>query len=176
MGSIGSINVKTAEHLFGKYRQQLVRYSQLIVGCQFIAEEIVQEVFLRFATKNFSQELQSPIAYLRVMVRNESHDFLKKRKRETSRDEKYSRLLSDIQANRHESNPETGSIYASQMKRIAECLDSLPPLKRRAITLYFFEELSFRKIADELGISVGKAHALVSEAISQCEAEIGKDG
>ncbi|MEM7214746.1 MAG: sigma-70 family RNA polymerase sigma factor [Pseudomonadota bacterium] len=169
---MGSPDVSSATILYGRHREQLIRLAYSIVGNSNLAEEIVQDAFLHFSTGKIPEDIKSPIAYLRAMVRNLSIETVRKIIRENRTYELYSEDLRDELSGQAELNPEIIFLWRSEFEAFHLALRGLPVATQEAVKLYLVEELNFRQIAERMQVSVGKAHSLVTDGISACEQKL----
>ena len=74
--------------LFPEYRQQAWKYARWLTGCDFDADEVVQDAFCKLAEREsqgmaVSADL-NPSALLFAIVRNQSFDLLRRKKKHRS--------------------------------------------------------------------------------------------
>jgi RNA polymerase sigma-70 factor (ECF subfamily) len=131
------------------------------------AEDLAQEVFLRFWEKRAQIEVNSSLpAYLRRMAINEALGYLRRHKH-------YEEAAFEPQ---HEtgmgSSAEEHYLHGELEERIKQVIDTLPPKCRAVFQLSRFEELTYNEIANQMGISVktvenqmGKALKLMRERL-----------
>lgn len=67
-GVMGTQPVAEIEDLYRSHRQSMVRLARLLTGSPAVAEELVQEAFIKFARSAGKKD--EPAAYLRVIVVN----------------------------------------------------------------------------------------------------------
>ena len=74
--------------LFPEYRQQAWRYARWLTGCDFDADEVVQDAFCKLAERESKGQAivgdSNPAALLFTIVRNQSFDLLRRKKRHRS--------------------------------------------------------------------------------------------
>jgi RNA polymerase sigma-70 factor (ECF subfamily) len=142
------------EPLVRKYQVQAIRVAYQITLDRRIAEEIVQEAFLKFyhGIKRFDPDrLFWP--YFRRIVTNDALKALESRKREMPF------TLVDNSAGVHTVEatvlPDSRLEASEARQHIKDALKQLSPRQRTVIVLYYVEELNEREIATELGIALG---------------------
>lgn len=159
---------KTAALLFLQHRNELRRVARRIVGCPDQAEDIVQEAFFKFASRDQQATVEAPAGYLARIVRNLAIDLLRRKQRE---DRIFDNRL-DSQAVEElvdeRSDPESAVVHRDEYRRICDALDELPARMRRAVRMHMIEGASLREIAERLGVSVGTAHSLVKDGTKHC--------
>lgn len=142
--------------LFGvlvrRYEAKLLRYARKFLFGYQDAEDIVQEVFLKAYVniQNFDTSKKFS-AWLYRIAHNEFINAIKKRGRErlpflnldTLFPHPASRETTDREINKKESQ-----------QILNQCLGKLDPKYREPLVLYYFEELSYKEIADVLHIPV----------------------
>jgi RNA polymerase sigma-70 factor (ECF subfamily) len=148
------------EDFFRAEETPLLHYAYRLVRRKEVAEELVQEAFLR-AHQHWAS-VDQPRPWLYRAVRNLALNYLRKHKRETLGEEETAAFeqMPDKQANMLE------AVGALQI-----IIGDLEPEERDLIRLKYEENLSYTKIAEQLGISVGNVgyrlhHLLKSMAVS----------
>lgn len=146
------------------HRKALVRYAARLLGNPTQAEDIVQEAWLRLAPET---SCRSPISYLYRIVHNLAIDS-GRQVRVQRQDEHSERQLAELPAPQH--CPASAALYADQLRALQRALERLPKRTQDAFYLHRIEGLTFPRIAERLGISVGLAHQLVRDALTYCAA------
>ncbi|GAB4277796.1 MAG: RNA polymerase sigma-70 factor [Marinilabiliales bacterium] len=151
--------------IFDKYYLSLFYYAKTFVNNQEIAEDIVQETFLKiWQKKEQIKNYDSIQSYLFVSVKNTCLDYLKHNK--TANDYKNQENFNSLNNNNTDHLIRESEIKAQLHKAI----DTLPPQCRTVFTLSRFENMKQKDIAKKLGISLktvenhmGKALMLIKE-------------
>ncbi len=73
----GPISDDVIDGLYRSHRVALLRIALLVTGSRSVAEDIVQESFLRF--RSASGEISNHPAYLRKVVLNQARQYLRRR-------------------------------------------------------------------------------------------------
>jgi len=125
----------------------LVRYAQTIVRDAAVAEDLVQEGFLRlWVQRNKLNLSRSPKTFLYVIVRNLAHEHERTQSR-------HRRLLStNVDAWRHH-NPEATTEAERLEAHLRAWITELPNRQREAFILSRSHGLSYEEIADVMQIS-----------------------
>lgn len=157
------IDLEARHEVYIANRTALVAYATRILGSREVAEDIVQDAFLRFAPANTNtgSSAQS-LAYLYKIVRNLSFDFLKRQKiemREKQNEPPYWSIPNALPT------PEDFVVVADEIKQISRALDDLPVDVRIALEMHRFGGYNLEEIAVHLGISVATAHRHVRTAM-----------
>lgn len=148
--------------VFLRCKPALIESAASIVG-RPRAEDVVQDAWLRFTGP--LPDLRQPAGYLFRVVRNLAIDLLRRSSWEVQGEAAETVLMSTVE---RAATPEQQAIASDDLRSVMQVLDGLPPLTRRAFELHRFEEHSYSEIARRLGVSQGKAHALVQDAVARC--------
>ncbi|SMC95760.1 RNA polymerase sigma-70 factor [Pedobacter africanus] len=138
------------EHLFKMHFKALHAYAIAILRDEDIAEEVVQNMFLKFWEKRELLNIQTSVkAYLYKCVYHDSLNLLKHEKIKT----KYQDFATYTMNSHNE--PASSKVETSELERqIGLALNELPEQCRTIFQMSRFEELKYREIADQLGLSV----------------------
>ena len=126
----------------------MVRLATLLIDSQEIAEEVVQDCFVRLHPR--FDTLDDPVAYLRSAVVNACRSTGRRRTLERAH----------LRAER----PMVAELGADE---ILDALAGLPPRQRAALVLRFYEDLSGDQIADVLGCRPGTVKSLISRGLAR---------
>ena len=136
-------------YLFNTFSQKLFVYAKTMVNDQTIAQDIVQEVFLK--TWQFRKNLKSEYSIQSFLYKCVHNEFIKrhhKRKSMMLIQKKYIEALTEI-------TEETNSTELEKMIcMIRREIDTLPLKCKEIFELSKFEGLSNKEIADYLNISI----------------------
>ncbi len=138
------------------HRQQylpMVRLATLVVGSVAIAEEVVQDCFVRLHPK-FDQ-IVSPEAYLRRAVINGCRSVLRRRQRERLR-----------------LRQEPVEFAQPGGNELFDALDRLPYRNRAALVLRFYEDLPVAEVAAILECRPGTVKSLVHRGLAALRKEL----
>ena len=127
------------EELVERYRQPLFRFAFFRLGSRMDAEDVVQDAFLKWASKP-ERSVGNPQAYLFRMVSNGCCDRHRRRAPLVP--------LDDRQSLPAESFEESEAL--EEARRIEALLDRLPPEQAEAIRLHTYASLRFTEIAEVL--------------------------
>lgn len=157
--------------IYDQNKEDLTRFSRSIVGDWPMAEDVLQDAWMKFLRVASTSHLEEPVAYLRVIVRTLSLDALRKTKRDNAH-------LGGVLAENHETEdrinpgPEQSAIARLELERLQAIMNELPEKTRRALVLYWQEEQSLRDIAEELAVSLGQAHRLIKDGVEHCRSRM----
>lgn len=132
--------------------EAMVRVAQRYLDRRDLAEEAVQESFIRFRRSMETVEMKSPSAYLRMIVLNTARSMLRRRQCQD-------RWRPEHPV--HIRMPDEVCVDADIGERVRNACAGLPDQQRRVVELRYWHDLSEAEISDSLGISRGsvKTHA-----------------
>lgn len=126
----------------------MVRLAVLLVDSQAIAEEVVQDCFVRLHPR--FDRIDDPVAYLRRAVVNGCRSVGRRQTMERAR----------LRVER----PVAAELGADEL---LDALAGLPPRQRAALVLRFYEDLSGPQIAEVLGCRPGTVKSLIHRGLAQ---------
>jgi len=132
----------------------MVRLAAWLVNDVALAEEIVQDAFVRIATSSRSlATVDSSTAYLRTTVVNVAR----------------TRIRRLALARRHQPKPSNPAPSAEDLladDELAAAVASLPRRQRECVALRYTDDLTINDIADTLGISPGAVKSHLHRALT----------
>ena len=148
-------------------RADLIRFFTRRTGSADAAEDIVQEVYLKLRAVPAGEAIQSPEALLYRMGSNVMLDRLKQMRRQSAREEGWSRLWAgDGPESTADEAPADAVVAARQrLSQLLATLETLPPATAQAFRLHKFEGLSHPEIATRLGVSRSTVEKYVMAAM-----------
>lgn len=162
-GDLASFN-----SLYREYYKKLCFHAFRIINRMDIAEEIVQDVFVKIWNKRDSLNLPDNISnYLYRAVLNESLNYVKKQKRNVY-DENGFQNLEDISNNSYEYKKSQKELR----KRIRQAIKHLPDKTRRVFIMSRKLEFSYQDIANKLNISVKGVEYHICSALKQLRKDL----
>ncbi|WEK19934.1 MAG: RNA polymerase sigma-70 factor [Candidatus Pedobacter colombiensis] len=142
-------NAKAFSELFHHYSPKVFQYALKIVKSDTLAEEIVQEVFVKIWNLEAQlSHIENLDAYLRVLTRNHTLKVLR-------------RIALEIKTNRmmvhdyHEDHNDTEEyiIFKDSEKILNEAIEKLPAQQKLVYCLCHQEGLKYEEVAQKLNIS-----------------------
>ena len=131
--------------LFMKYHQQLGAYIYRITNSAEIAEEIVQDVFLKiWLNREALAGVQNFKAYLFVVSKNQALNCLRKMAKEQMLKNQWESTCTNM----HEDDD-----LNEYRKLIDQAIDQLPPQQQKVYLLSRHKRLKYAEISDEMNIS-----------------------
>lgn len=144
---------KAFEALFRAYAEDLCAFAETITRHGEVAEDIVQDLFVRLWAERSSWRPPARLrAYLYASVRNRAFDYCRHRHvaeawaAETAREE------ARREAAAH--TPLEDLCYQELTRQVQEAIDRLPEQRRTVFLLSRQHGLSYKEIAEVLGVSV----------------------
>jgi RNA polymerase sigma factor (sigma-70 family) len=139
--------------LYGRQRQSMVRLARLLTGSFEIAEELVQEAFVKLQLSPTVAE--NPDSYLRAVVTNLSWGYLRRRRLERAF-RPHDRIVVPA--------PEIDETWAVVCR--------LPFRQRAVLALRYYEDLSEAEIADILGCRIGTVKSSHHRALATLKRQL----
>ena len=155
------------EALFDAEESPLLRYAYGIVARREIAEEIVQDAFLKL--HKHWKDINTPRAWLYRATRNLCLNYLRKHQRESLCDESDKKPSS-----KDHPDEELGRMEAIGTLRIL--VEELPAADRALIQLKYHEELSYGNIGKKLNLGTGNVGYRLHHLLKQLSEALQKAG
>jgi RNA polymerase sigma factor (sigma-70 family) len=145
--------------LYLQYADDAVRLAYLITGDRALAEDLVQDAFVKLAGRlvHLRGSSQPFEPYLRRTVVNLANSHFRRRKIERRYQEREASMLRPTRQ-----DPDIPSREAGRA-----ALLQLPPRQRTAIVLRFYVDLSEAQMAEVMGCRRGTVKALVSQGLDK---------
>jgi RNA polymerase sigma-70 factor (ECF subfamily) len=135
----------------------LVGYAYLLTGSVAEAEDLVQEGLVRtFARRRAGADVGWLEAYVRQAILSAFLDAYRRRRRWVS----VAHLVGGVDREGSVS-PDAVAIRRADVR---DALATLPPRERACVVLRYFDDLSTRDVADQLGLSEGAVKRYLSNA------------
>lgn len=151
--------------LVERYEDKMKRYAKRFLFNYDESEDLVQEVFLKayIHIQSFDTN-KSFSAWLYRIAHNQFINAIKKKGKEP-----LSFFDFDILLPYHlsQENPETAMSKRETKQAINQCLNKLIPKYREPLILYYFEELSYKKIAEVLRVPISTVGVRIKRAKKQ---------
>ena len=149
------------EHLIEMYQGPLIRYASRLVGDPELAQDVVQETFLKYLERplRFGEPRQWA-AWLFRVTHNRCMDVL----RQTSRRRalrQWIPLPSSADA------PDAELARAEEHAELAQWLRRLKPEHRAVVSLYFDEDKTYKEIAAITGLSMSNVGMILHRSLKR---------
>lgn len=136
------------------YQQPVFNLCYRMLGEYTEAEDAAQEALVKAVLNLHAFDPERPFKpWVLRIASNECIDRIRRRKPIVSLDGMGEDGAWEWQAG-HSPNPEAELLHHEQQLQIQEMLESLPPLDRTVITLFYWEGLSYTEIGDVTGLSI----------------------
>ena len=149
------------EHLFKSHYKALHAYASVMLNHDSHAEEIVQGMFLKLWEKKENLSVQTSLkAYLYKCVYNDCLNYIQHTKTVLKYQDHAVYTMKD-------SNGKTSDKleHNELQHRLEKALNDLPEQCRTIFQMSRFEELKYREIADQLGISIKTVENQMGKAL-----------
>jgi RNA polymerase sigma-70 factor (sigma-E family) len=155
--------------LHQEHYRSLVRLATLVVGDVDLAEQAVQDAFVKLQLRwgGLRRPERAP-AYLRSAVLNSARSQLRHRRVR----ERYAarRVVPAVVA-----TPEASALAAADHERIVAALRALPDRQREALTLRYLLDLPYAEAAAAMGVSEGAVKTHVHRGLDTLARLLGED-
>jgi RNA polymerase sigma-70 factor, ECF subfamily len=151
-----------------KYTQRLVRLAYSYVKDWPIAEDQVQEAFIKaFHSMEQLKNKEEPFPWLARIVINECKSAFRKSWRE---------IISDFLPEKKQESSEESFLRSIRQDEIHNAVYNLPKHYSLPITLFYFEELSIQQISQILNLNVGTVKSRLARGRELLSRKIEGDG
>ncbi|SFB32113.1 RNA polymerase sigma-70 factor, ECF subfamily [Rhizobium sp. NFR07] len=148
--------------MYAAHRATLVSYAASFIGSRDEAEEVVQEAFTKLRPDSLNN-VESPIAYLRTMVRNLA---INRRRRQRYELEQATEHAPEWIQPLRTPSPEQQTVNNDQMRLLATALQALPDKARMIVEMHRFDGYTLQEIANRLDMSVTSVHRALTSAMA----------
>ena len=139
--------------LYLREREAMVRLARLLTGSMLVAEEVVQEAFLKMHQQDTRPE--NPAGYLRTTVANLSRSHLRR-----------------LRLERRQSAPDHVSFDDPVIDETWAAVCRLPFRQRAVLALRFYEDLPEAEIARLLGCRLGTVKSSLHRGLAKLREEL----
>jgi len=152
--------------LYRAWYEPLWRFAVVLLRSPDLAEEVVQDVFLRLAARADAFDVQTEIrVYLYAAVRNRAHDLLRHQRTVTNVETLVQDDALDAPAiGRAPVPPDVIAEGTEFMEAYRHALSILTGRERQALLLRWEEEMTLAQVSDALGMSIEGARTIIARA------------
>lgn len=148
--------------VFDHYRKYVYSFGRKITRSEEMAEEIVQDVFLKvWFGRDRLKNIDSFGAYLNILVRNHSFNLLRQAAQQQKTTQQMRLSLSD-----QDNGTQQVLDYRETVRMLDEALELLPDQQRMVYTLCHREGLKYEEAALQMNISAATVHYHMKLALS----------
>jgi RNA polymerase sigma-70 factor (ECF subfamily) len=134
--------------IYMRYKNDLLNLALSLVNNFHLAEDILHDVFVSFARQSGRFELKGSLrGFLCVCIANRTRDLLRARYGSDV-------SLENIEMQDPSPSPVDCAALSEETVRLHNLLGQIPYSQREVIVLHLHHDLSFRKIASSLGVSI----------------------
>ena len=153
-------NTKAFDTLLSRYQDKLYSYINFIVRNRDLADDIFQDTFVKAIVtlqKGSYTSTGKFGAWLTRIAHNLIIDYFRQDKTENtiSNDAQEYDLLND--ASLAEANIEDSLMNEQTLRDVRRLVDALPDNQREVVFMRYYQDLSFKEIADITGVSINTA-------------------
>lgn len=162
-------NRKAMELIFRRYFDEMVKVVYRMIRNQEKAEDIVQDVFVKFWKQKENLKINSSLkAYLRRSCVNGCLDHIRKAKKFQTVNPETS--LMRVASSQPDANK---SMEVNELKILIQAtIEDLPPKCKAVFTLSRQEQLSNKEIAERLGVTLKTVEAHITTALKRLRAVV----
>jgi RNA polymerase sigma-70 factor (ECF subfamily) len=135
---------------FKENERDLLNFLIARLRSAFVAQDLVQELYVRIRNLDGADDVRNDRAYLFRMASNLAIDHLRREHRRSELQLEAQQLLA---GDGNVGDPERSLIAREELARLEQAVSELPPVSRRIFHLSRFEEKSQREIAEIVGLS-----------------------
>ena len=157
----------TLEEVFFEEESPLLRYAFGLLGRRELAEEVVQDAFLKL--HEHWEEVEIPRAWLFRCVRNFAFNILRKNKRET-----LDEAPGDRETALERPDVELGRLEAVGMLQML--VSEMQERDRSMVQMKYFQDLKYQEIAEKLEMSVGNVGYRLHHLLKDLGERLRKSG
>lgn len=147
--------------LYIRYKDKLWQYAYHLLKSAEETDDIIQEVFIRlWEVRNFINPELSFSSFIYTMTRNRIMNYF----RDVDIKQQVEKALL-LKRKVKEESIEANLITAEYQKILLDAISQLPPQRKRIFNMSRMDNLSYKEIALQLGISVNTVQEHISEAL-----------
>ena len=162
-------NNRAFDLLLSRTQSKLYSYILFVVRDRDKADDIFQETFVKVITKLHEGKYTTSgkfAAWLMRIAHNVMMDFYREQKQENIVEPSEGNDLSNLNpANILDSNIENQFVNEQVLSDVKKMMNMLPPTQREVVFMRFYQELSFKEIAETTGVSINTSLGRMRYAI-----------
>lgn len=162
-------NNRAFDLLLSRTQSKLYSYILFVVRDRDKADDIFQETFVKVITKLHEGKYTTSgkfAAWLMRIAHNVMMDFYREQKQENIVEPSEGNDLSNLNpANILDSNIENQFVNEQVLNDVKKMMNMLPPTQREVVFMRFYQELSFKEIAETTGVSINTSLGRMRYAI-----------
>lgn len=150
------------ETLFSLYYVRFVNFADKLIGDRHASKDLVQEAFMKVWLNR--EKLDASLSmgnYLYVLVKRAVLNFLRDRRYAETLVSQHHEHLAQVAA------PDTPAEARDMLRRIQDCVEQMPPQRRRVFLMSRREALTNKEIASKLSLSEKTVERHITLALSE---------
>lgn len=148
--------------IYLKYRQDLFTIAVSLVADSHLAEDCLQDVFVRLAESAGTLSIRTNLrGYLASAIVNRARDCLRRDRRQVDCP------VDDLQLATRQAGPAGELVQSEQAQQLVEAMGQLPVEQREVFVLHVQGRMTFRQIARLQGVSIRTVHSRYRYAIEK---------
>ncbi len=154
--------------LYLEQRPALMRFLAARLRSSDLAEDVVQDLYLKITKASLPTIIDNPTGFLFRMASNLALDHIRKNERGRLRDRVWSDLNREKVGNEYLADAphaDDALIAKERLAALKARLRSLSPKAREAFERHKFHGQSYKQVAEEMGISIGTVGKHLGKAI-----------
>lgn len=164
---IGGDN-KAFDLLLSRTQSKLFTYIMFVVRDHDMADDIFQETFVKVITKLRQHKYTNSgkfSAWLIRIAHNIIMDWYREQKMEKIVEPTENNDLSNLGSDLLDMNVENHFVNEQVLKDVRKMMNLLPPTQREVVFMRFYQEMSFKEIAEATGVSINTSLGRMRYAI-----------
>ena len=162
-------NNRAFDLLLSRTKSKLFTYIMFVVRDHDFADDIFQETFVKVITKLQQRKYTNSgkfSAWLMRIAHNVIMDWYREQRAERIVEPTEGNDLSNLSGNDLlDTNVENQFVNDQVMKDVRKMMNMLPPTQREVVFMRFYQEMSFKEIADATGVSINTSLGRMRYAI-----------
>ncbi|WP_095185073.1 sigma-70 family RNA polymerase sigma factor [Pseudomonas sp. Irchel 3H9] len=156
-------NRQAFETLYRSVSPRLHGVAMVFMGRQDLAEEVLQEAFVRiwYNASRYEAHLAAPMTWMINITRNLAIDQLRKRREQPLADGQQDALLDEGPSAYERLDSER------EARALNRCLDTLDDMQRQSITVAYFQGLSCSELAEHLAAPLGSVKSWIRRGMER---------
>jgi RNA polymerase sigma-70 factor (ECF subfamily) len=151
--------------IYERYRADLFTIAVSLLGDRDLAEDCLQDVFVRLAEAAGQLQVRSHLkGYLTMAILNKARDRMRRKKRQVDV------RIEDMSLSDPMPKPDEQLVDTEQQQRLLVAIEQLPLEQREVFVLHVQGQMTFRQIAQQQAVSVRTAHSRYRYAIEKLRA------
>ncbi len=167
---------KSLAALFRELESPLLGFAYQILKDESLAQDVFQEAFIRLQTN--LDTVEQPKAWLYTTIRRLAIDQLRRARKVVP----FAAAGLDESEDRHSDladtalSPDAQAEHDERTGLMRICIERLEPRAQALVRLKFIENLSYKQIAQRLGMTVSHVGYSLHHALKSLEIELNKEG